>query len=54
MDSWVKLVSAAYAEANDLEEYSFVLNEEERDFEADAKVARELTYTETMLRRTER
>jgi len=53
MDSWVKLVSAAYAEANDLEDFSFNVNECDRDYEADAKVARDLTYTEAMLRRTE-
>lgn len=53
MENWMKQVSAAYAEANDLEDHSFVLNEEDRDYEADAKAARDCTYTEAMLRRTE-
>lgn len=53
MENWMRQVSAAYAEANDLEDFSFNVNEEDRDFEADAKAARDLTYTEAMLRRTE-
>lgn len=54
MENWMKQVSAAYAEANNLEDHSFNVNEYDRDYEADAKVARDLTYTEAILRRTER